>query len=195
MSKEIFYISNLISISRFFLLAVTVYFLLNGNYQVTCLLIALIWISDLLDGYVARRRNEVSELGKIIDPIADKVCIITIVLILAIQQIIPLWFLIITVLRDALILSGGLYLNTKKNIVVQSNWTGKMTVFTIGLTLFLSIFGTGAKNSQFGSFFSYHSEITELLSGVLLFLSIVMIILSLLSYYKRFQAVIKNKSY
>jgi CDP-diacylglycerol--glycerol-3-phosphate 3-phosphatidyltransferase len=192
MNKEVFYISNLISFSRFFLVAVTAYFLIYGNYLMSCLLIVLIWVSDLLDGYVARKRNETSELGKVIDPVADKVSVITIVLILAIQKIIPMWFVIITVLRDALILSGGLYLNTKKNIVLQSNWMGKMAVFTIGLTLFLSIFSFGAKNSQFGIFFSYHYEITELLTGLLLFLSIVMIILSLVSYFKRFSEIIKQ---
>lgn len=192
MNKEIFYISNLISISRFFLLALTVYFLLNGNYLMACLFIVLIWVSDLLDGYFARIRNETSELGKIIDPLADKISVITIVLILAIQKIIPFWFVIIIVLRDAIILAGGLYLNNRKNIVLQSNWMGKMAVFTIGLTLFLSVFSFGAKNSQFGNFFSYHSEITELLMRVLLFLSIVMIILSLVSYFMRFLQIIKQ---
>jgi CDP-diacylglycerol--glycerol-3-phosphate 3-phosphatidyltransferase len=191
MKKEWFYISNLISISRFLLLGCTVYFLLNHNYLMSCIFIALIWISDLLDGYFARKRNEISELGKIIDPIADKVCIITIIIILFLQKIIPPWFIIISVLRDALILAGGLYLNRYKNIVLQSNLVGKLAVFTIGLTLFLAIFASGAKNGQFGNFFLYHSEFTELLTGVMLFLSIAMIILSLASYSQRFLQTIK----
>jgi len=193
-NKEIFYISNLISLSRFLLLGMASYFLITFNYPAACGFIALIWISDLLDGYAARSRGEVSELGKIIDPLADKACIIVILVILLIQQIIPLWFVIITALRDAFILSGGLYLNSKKNIVLQSNWMGKIAVFTIGLTLFLSIFAFGAKLGQFGNFFSYHNEITELLIHVMLFSSIAMIILSLLSYFKRFQEVIKNSN-
>ncbi|MFI5211629.1 MAG: CDP-alcohol phosphatidyltransferase family protein [Ignavibacteria bacterium] len=190
--KEIFYISNLISLSRFLLLAFTIYFLSVYNYPLTCLFIGFIWISDLLDGYFARSRNEISELGKIIDPLADKISIIVIILILLFQKIIPLWFVIITVSRDAVIIAGGLYLNTKKNTVLQSNWMGKMAVFTIGLTLFLSIFSTGAKKGQFGEYFSYHNEITELLLVLMLFLSIVMILLSLLSYIKRFKEIIKT---
>jgi cardiolipin synthase len=190
--KEIFYISNLISLSRFLLLAVTVYFLLGHNYPLTCLFIALIWISDLLDGYFARSRDEITEFGIIVDPLADKISIVVIILILTFQEIIPLWFVIITVSRDALIIAGGLYLNTKKNTVLQSNWMGKMAVFTIGLTLFMSIFSAGAKQGQFGEYFSYHNEITELLLALMLFLSIVMILLSLLSYSKRFIEIIKN---
>lgn len=186
MKKEIFYISNLISLSRFLLLGVAVYFLLERNYLLTCVMIFLIWISDLLDGYAARSRGEISEFGKIVDPLADKASIIVIVIILLFQNIIPVWYVIITVLRDALILAGGLYLNAKKNIVLQSNWQGKLAVFSIGATLFLSIFAKGAQFGQFGNFFSYHNEITELLIVILLFLSIGMILLSLVSYLKRF---------
>lgn len=108
------------------------------------------------------------------------------------KGIIPLWFVIITVSRDALILIGGLYLNAKKNIVLQSNMMGKLAVFTIGFTLFLSIFEAGAQKGQFGNFFSYHNEITELFIGVLLFSSIVMILLSLVFYSKRFIEIIKT---
>jgi CDP-diacylglycerol--glycerol-3-phosphate 3-phosphatidyltransferase len=192
MRKEIFYISNLISLSRFFLVGVTSVFLLEKNYSAGCALIILIWISDLLDGYFARKRNEISEIGKIIDPLADKTAIIAIVIIMLFQELIPLWFVIITVSRDAFILIGGLYLNTKKNIVLQSNTMGKLAVFTIGFTLFLLLFNAGAQIGQFGNFFSYHNEITELFTWVLLFLSIVMIILSLVSYSKRFIGLIKN---
>jgi cardiolipin synthase (CMP-forming) len=178
LKKEILYISNLISLSRFLLVAVAAWFLTKENYLLGCFLIFAIWVSDLLDGYFARKRNEISEFGKMIDPIADKMAIIVLVLIMLFQDLIPLWFVIITVSRDALILVCGLYLNAKKNIVLQSNMMGKLTVFTIGLTLFLSIFEAGAQKGQFGFFFSYHNEITELLIGVLLFSSIVMIILS-----------------
>jgi CDP-diacylglycerol---glycerol-3-phosphate 3-phosphatidyltransferase len=192
LKKEIFYISNLISLSRFLLLGVTVYFLIEKNYLFTLIFIALIWISDLLDGYFARSRNEISELGKIIDPVADKVCVITIVLMLLAQGLIPLWFVIITILRDALILAGGLYLNTKKNTVLQSNWMGKLAVFTIGLTLFISILTQGSKLGQFGNYFSYHTEFMELLYIITLLLSIVMIFISLYAYFNRFLTILKK---
>lgn len=176
--------------SRFLLLGFAVYYLLNDNFFYTCVLLVLIWISDLLDGYFARSRNEITELGKIIDPLADKLTVISIVLILLLKGIIPLWYVIITVMRDAVILAGGLYLSSKKNIVLQSNWPGKIAVFSIGAAIFMAILANGAKFGQFGTFFSYHSEITELLYTVLLFLSVVLAMLSLLSYFKRF---IENK--
>jgi hypothetical protein len=110
------------------------------------------------------------------------------------MSIIPLWYVIFTVSRDAVILLGGLYLSSKKNIVLQSNWPGKFAVFSIGLTLFLSIFLSGSKLGQFGNFFSYHNEITELLYSLMLFLSLAMMIFSIFSYFNRFLTTIKNKS-
>src|SRR5437868_9376267 len=173
-NKEIFYISNLISFSRFILLAICSYFLINKNYLAGVIFIVLIWFSDLLDGYLARKRNEITELGKVIDPLADKLSVFIIVLILIFQHIAPLWFVIIIVSRDIIILCGGLYLKYKKNIVMQSNWMGKMAVFIIGATLFLFILISAAKSGNFGKNFYYNTELAELLTNIMLLLSIVM---------------------
>jgi CDP-diacylglycerol--glycerol-3-phosphate 3-phosphatidyltransferase len=144
------------------------------------IVIIIIWISDLLDGYLARQRNEISELGKIIDPVADKTAIISISIVMILKGLIPVWFFIIVVLRDVLILSGGLYLKASKNIVLQSNWIGKVTVFMIGFTILIYLF------SNINIFLSYHNEFTELLLFILLLLSLVMIVFSIISYLKRF---------
>ena len=187
MNKEVFYVSNLITLSRFILLFFTAEFLLNKSYFFSIVFIILIWISDLLDGYFARSRNEVSELGKIIDPLADKIVIAVIILILLLQGILPLWFMIITILRDIIIFTGGLYLKYKKKIVLQSNWTGKLTVFTIGFTVVFMILIQWI-NIDFSS---YHIEYMELLSKFLILLCIVMSVLSLGVYTNRFLKEIK----
>jgi cardiolipin synthase (CMP-forming) len=192
LKKEIFYISNLISLSRFLLLGVTVYLMAEKNYLAALVFIALIWISDLLDGYFARKRNEISELGKIIDPLADKISVITIIIVMLVQGMIPLWYVIIVILRDIMILAGGSYLNIRRNILLQSNWTGKIAVFTIGLTLFCSILINSAKLGQLGEYFSYHTEFMELLYTSILLLSIVMIFLSLYLYLNRFLIILKK---
>jgi CDP-diacylglycerol--glycerol-3-phosphate 3-phosphatidyltransferase len=190
--KEIFYISNLISLSRFLLLAVTVCFLVNQDYLSTIIFIFLIWVSDLLDGYFARSRNEISELGKIIDPLADKVTVIVIIVILSLQDIIPFWYVIIAVARDLVILTGGLYLNSRKNIILQSNMPGKIAVFTIGLTFVISILIAGSQAGQLGNYLIYHTEFLELLYTASVFISLAMIFISLASYFKRFFSILKT---
>lgn len=193
--NEIFFLPNLISLSRFLLTLFTVIILLSSlkdKYLFSLIIIILIWISDLLDGYIARKRNEITELGKIIDPLADKFCVISISLILLIQNVIPTWFVLIIVLRDVIIFSGGLYLKYVKNIVLMSNRTGKISVFIIGLTLLFSIFFMHFKNNQI--FFSYHTENLELYLKFLIILSITMSIVSLVVYFKRFYSIVYKKN-
>jgi cardiolipin synthase len=192
--KEIFYISNLISLSRFILLLVNIYFLISGfefHYFFAAGMIVIIWISDLLDGYFARKRNELSELGKIIDPLADKMTVISITIVLLVQGLIPLWFVIVIILRDILILSGGTYIKNKYKTVLPSNWAGKITVFIIGFTLFSAIIKAGFSEMNY---FSYHIEKLELYYELLLLMSITVSIFSLIIYLKRFMSISAQKA-
>ncbi len=187
-NKEIFYISNLLSFSRFVLLIPLIFFLISPNenhYLFSSIIIILMWISDLLDGYYARKRNEVSEWGKIIDPLADKTIVISITIILLLQGVLPIWFFIVIVLRDLIILSGGLFIKQKYGIVLQSNWIGKLTVFTIGFTLLNMILIKGLTSSSL-NFFVYHIDKLELYWKVLILVSILMSVFSLVSYFKKF---------
>jgi CDP-diacylglycerol--glycerol-3-phosphate 3-phosphatidyltransferase len=194
--KEIFYISNLLSLSRFVLLIIAVFFLIsnwNFHYLFAIIVIVLIWFSDILDGYFARKRNEVSDLGKIIDPLADKITIVAIALVLLIQNILPLWFVLVLIVRDVFIFSGGVFLKQRKGVIVQSNWTGKITVFIIGLTLLLSILFESIRTEFGNKIFIYHIENLELLWNIMILLSIVMAIMSLTVYFIKFIGVLTEK--
>lgn len=110
-----------------------------GKNTLIILLVLCMYISDLLDGYFARKLNQVSELGKIIDPLADKISVIVISVILLLQNRIAFWFVVVVILRDLFILAFGTYLNNKKNIRLMSNYPGKIAVFSIGLILLFAI--------------------------------------------------------
>src|SRR5438093_4353445 len=186
---EIAYVSNLITLSRFVLLSITLLFLTNEQFIIAALSIFGIWLSDLLDGYVARKRSEVSNLGKILDPLADKITIVGICIILLLKNLIPFWFIGILILRDILILAGGLYIKWKKNLILQSNIAGKISVFIIGVTLVFIIVSAGLSKRLP---YSEYSVIWELISNVLIFISLVMVAVSLFIYLKRFLEYIKT---
>lgn len=131
------------------------------------------YVTDLLDGYLARKLNQVSELGKIIDPLADKIAVGFIAVFMFLKGLIPVWFIIIVILRDLLILIFGLFLKKKKKLVLMSNYPGKIAAFTIGLALVFSIF----KNTELLSF----------VSSLLYYVSTILIIYSSYLYYKRFK--------
>ena len=108
--KDIFLIPNLITLSR---LLVSVYLFLNyslSDFSSTILVItiALIGISDSIDGIVARRFNQVSKLGTILDPVSDRT--VFILLLFWLFEIFPNWFFYGVIFREVLVLIGSFVL-------------------------------------------------------------------------------------
>ena len=106
---------------------------LDDSYRYYVLgLIFIAFISDILDGYIARKKDIVTETGKIIDPLADKVCVILIILQLYLIGEIPTIYFWIILGRDILIFTGGIFVSKKIGKVLPSNLLGKLTVLVIG---------------------------------------------------------------
>ena len=121
--KDIFLIPNLITLSRLF---VSIYLFLNyslSDFSTTILVItiALIGISDSIDGIVARKLNQVSKLGTILDPVSDRT--VFILLLFWLFEIFPNWFFYGVILREVLVLIGSIYVlfSTKTITVSNSN--------------------------------------------------------------------------
>ena len=130
-----FNISNSLSIFRLLLAIPLGFALWNDSLISTVIICLLAYFSDLFDGYFARKLDQVTEAGKIIDPIADKIFIAVFAVILILKGMVPLWFALAVLSRDILILIGGLYLSRKIKYVIPSDFIGKAAVFILGLTL------------------------------------------------------------
>jgi CDP-diacylglycerol--glycerol-3-phosphate 3-phosphatidyltransferase len=150
--NRVFTISNILSLSRIVIVIPIAMLLLSGRPEdriTACGLILVGVATDFLDGYLARRLHQVSDLGKIIDPVADKIAIGTVVVILIINRDMPLWYAIAVLLRDLLILAGAVYIRASKRIVPQSNWPGKWAVTFISVYIFLCILRVEAFRTEF----------------------------------------------
>ena len=138
MFKELFELPNLISLSRIVLTPFVGYFLAqqDSRSSVICLILLMIaGLSDGLDGYLARRMNKVSDLGKALDPIADKIFAATLIVLLIFYREFPVWLAAVIVGRDMLILLAGLILLQDRKIVPSSNLTGKYAFSSIAFLL------------------------------------------------------------
>lgn len=144
--ENAFNLPNSLSFFRL-LLVIPFYFLLQEIhtdyfYRIYILGLILIgFISDILDGYLARKMNIITEFGKIIDPLADKACVILIIIQLYLLEEIPEIYLWIILGRDILIFFGGIYVSRKIGKVLPSNMLGKITVLTIGFFIIATIVG------------------------------------------------------
>lgn len=130
-----FNISNNISILRIALSFPLAYFLIQGNTSVVIIIGLLAFISDYLDGYFARSRGEITDFGKVLDPLADKLFFGTAAVIMIVQGLIPTYLAVIIVARDILIFLGGIYVKNKTGVVMASNLVGKGAVNIAAIVL------------------------------------------------------------
>lgn len=120
--------SNMLSLLRLLLVVPVAIVMWQGQVAITLVLFVVAIITDLLDGYLARKLNQISDVGKIIDPVADKAFVATVALMLVVHGKVPLWFVVAILARDAVILAAGIYAQRKTGIVLPSNYVGKFAV-------------------------------------------------------------------
>ena len=102
------YIPNVITLARIALIPLFAYFLVREAYGVAAPLFALAALTDFADGYIARRYRIASKLGAMLDPIADKLNMFVATIVLAWQELVPLWLAVAIVVRDVVIVLGAL---------------------------------------------------------------------------------------
>ena len=124
-------IPNILSVIRILLVGVFIYvFFLDYPNNLIWALITFLTagLTDIIDGFLARRFNWITNIGKILDPFADKLMQCTVLICMWIKNLIPGWLVIPFILKEFLMLLGGLLIIKKKKVVVVSNIFGKMTV-------------------------------------------------------------------
>jgi cardiolipin synthase len=99
-------IPNLITLGRILLVPIVVWAISSGTMWIAFVLFVVAGISDAVDGFLAKRYNMTTELGRYLDPLADKALIVSIYLALGINGTIPRWLVILVVSRDILIVGG-----------------------------------------------------------------------------------------
>lgn len=143
--------SNLISLSRIFVALPVIYLHRAGEGQTGPLLIGLVVygiLSDFLDGWVARQTGRVSELGKILDPLADKICAFLLFGYSVWAGLIPFWFFVVVVARDLMILAGSFWIRQTRGKVAMAVLTGKVSVNALALYWLCAFFFPEAAGAQ-----------------------------------------------
>lgn len=130
--------ADYLTLLRLVLVPFFLFFFLRSDYKVAFVLFAVAGFTDLVDGSIARILKRQTRIGALLDPIADKALMVTTVTCLLVLNIVPLWFFLLIVVRDVMILGGLGYLKIKKiEVVLKPVWSSKLaTLSNIAMVIF-----------------------------------------------------------
>ena len=131
-------VPNILTIIRFLLIPFIIFYIFSGNYILAFVFFTISGLTDIADGFIARKFNFISNFGKLMDPLADKLTQITTLGSLAITNIIPVWILIIVLLKEVIMISGASFLYGK-DVVVYSKWYGKLATVLFYIAIVSSL--------------------------------------------------------
>jgi len=132
--------SNVISLARLGLLPPLAWALLADATGWVVAIGLLSFLSDMLDGMLARRRGEVTELGKLLDPLADKLLAGTAAVVLTLQGRLPVWFTAVLLLRELVVLLGGWIAWRRFAVALPALVPGKLAATVTAAALFAAYF-------------------------------------------------------
>ncbi len=132
------YLPNTLTIARFLLIPIIIISLFTGHYITSFVFVALSAITDIADGCIARKFNLISNFGKLMDPLADKLTLVSLLTALVTLHIIPIWILVIVTIKECTMVAGASFLYGK-DVVVYSRWYGKSATVLFYLAIAISI--------------------------------------------------------
>lgn len=177
---DIWNVPNVLTMLRLVLIPVFVVLYTTGHNKLALLTFIIASLTDLLDGYLARKNNQITAFGKLMDPLADKLMVCTALICQGIYGVIP-WAAIIIVLVKEVLMVIGAWVMLKNDVVVYSNMLGKVAMCSFVAALVLSFF---------------HAEFLALgfpLDRIILWLSIVLTLVALIDYTRAGIKVLKEK--
>jgi len=140
--------ANTITVFRLFAVIPFAIFLAKKNYLVALIFFIFAGLSDLVDGFIARKFNQITKLGGFLDPLADKLLIFAGNLLFVLQSVIPLWFFILIILKDLSILIGVVLLKSRGiDWEPKPNRCGKISAFLQGIIILFAVLDQGFFNT------------------------------------------------
>ena len=125
-------VPNAISLVRILLIPVFVRLIVDHDTTTAGLVVfALVVATDWVDGTIARRTGQVSEVGKILDPVADRLAIAAGIIALAIRGVFPVWAAVLILARDVVVLMVGLTVLLRRHVRIDVRWIGEVATFSL----------------------------------------------------------------
>ncbi|MCI8384110.1 MAG: CDP-alcohol phosphatidyltransferase family protein [Clostridia bacterium] len=132
------HVPNTLTVIRLLLIPVIVFYIFTGQYILAFIFFTISGVTDIADGCIARKFNLISNFGKLMDPLADKLTQIATLASLVFTNIIPVWILLIVFLKEFIMICGASFLYGK-DVVVYSKWYGKLATVLLYIAIVISL--------------------------------------------------------
>lgn len=132
-------IPNYLTIIRLILVPIIFALILYEHYTMAIIVYIIANLTDVLDGFIARKFNLISDFGKLMDPLADKITQVGTILALILKRIIPFWILIIISLKEITMIVVASVLFKKKIVTVHSKWYGKAATVLLFIAIVFTL--------------------------------------------------------
>ena len=137
--SNVWTIPNVLTILRMLLIPVFVVLFFKGYKMAALCVFCAASLTDMLDGYLARKLNQITDFGKLFDPLADKLMVLTAMVCQTVAGPLPLVAVIIVAIKELVMVLGGIFM-LSKNVVVYSNYAGKAAQVCFIISLVLAFF-------------------------------------------------------
>ena len=175
-------VPNCLTLLRILMVPVFVVFMLvdifgAADQYIAGVIFILASITDTLDGYLARKNNQITVFGKFMDPLADKLLVCSAMICLVELRLLPSWIVIIIVGRE-FIISGFRLIAAERGIVIAASYWGKFKTVSQMIMVILLVF-------HFGGFF-------DILEQIFIYLSVILTVISLVDYMYKNKEILKD---
>ena len=168
------HVPNILSICRLLLIPVIVISVVTHNYLLAIIVFTISSLTDIVDGYIARNFDAVTNVGKLLDPLADKLTQLSMIASLVWADVISGWILAVLLTKEFIMIAGASFLYGK-SVVVYSKWYGKLATVLLYLSIMVSLLFEQ---------FNVTSEIWVNISNYLYVITLAMTVFALLMYCK-----------
>lgn len=132
------HVPNMLSVCRILLIPVIVFSIVSGNYLMALIIFTISSLTDIIDGYIARNFDAITNVGKLLDPLSDKLTQISLIASLVWADVISGWILIVLLIKEFIMIAGAAFLYGK-SVVVYSKWYGKLATVLIYFSIVVSL--------------------------------------------------------
>ncbi|MBO5412810.1 MAG: CDP-alcohol phosphatidyltransferase family protein [Clostridia bacterium] len=187
MKKYLKYVPNILTLIRFLLIPIIITLLSQGKYVDAIIVFSISGITDILDGTIARKFDLITNFGKLIDPLADKFTQLSMLIMLTVKRIIPLWIVIVVFIKEFVMICGASFLYGRE-LVVSSKWYGKAATTLFYIAIVVSLILKELEPSILASQPAGNSAPPVILDAArpIYYIAIIMTLFSLVMYVKAF---------